>query len=176
MAQENQWLLDVLGGMLPEQTVQVLQDHVLDPETPFQILLRQLSLRVQKAFNMLIPVVTPLFNRALEALNNSPDVVIVAVMLSFVIVALQFVFWMQRIMMFWTRLAMRMVFYAALAAVVAVVWQRGPEAAMADVAHLAAKIATYAAIVKNFWLSEYYRYEAQTKNGGSAGAAKRGSR
>lgn len=114
---------------------------------------------------MAVPVVQPLVNRALTALSDSPDIVIVGALLVFIVAALQFLFWVQRVVLFWTRMTMRLIFYAILAGALAVVWQRGPEAAIRDIVIFVSKIAGYATLLKNFWLSEYERYDAQTKNG-----------
>ncbi|KAK8056145.1 hypothetical protein PG993_001372 [Apiospora rasikravindrae] len=172
MGDENHWVLDLLEGVgLPESTIQLLQDNVLHPETPFQIFGRSVWQRTQQAFQMAVPVVQPMVNRALTALNDSPDIVIVGAVLVFIVAALQFLFWVQRVVLFWTRMTMRLIFYAVLAGALAVVWQRGPEAAIRDIVIFVSKIAGYATLLKNFWLSEYERYDAQTKNGRGMGAA-----
>ncbi|KAK7907909.1 hypothetical protein PG985_015212 [Apiospora marii] len=180
MGDENHWVLDLLEGVgLPESTIQLLQDNVLHPQTPFQVIGRSVVQRVQQAFQMAVPVVQPLVNRALTALNDSPDIVIVGALLVFIVAALQFLFWVQRVVLFWTRMTMRLIFYAILAGALAVVWQRGPEAAIRDIVIFVSKIAGYATLLKNFWLSEYERYDAQTKNGrgmGPAGMSRRGGR
>ncbi|KAK6842087.1 hypothetical protein PG990_005925 [Apiospora arundinis] len=180
MAEENHWVLDLLEGVgLPESTIQLLQDNVLHPQTPLQVLGRSVYQRAQQAFEMAVPVVQPLVNRAVTALSDSPDIVIVGALLVFIVAALQFLFWVQRVVLFWTRMTMRLIFYAILAGALAVVWQRGPEAAIRDIVIFVSKIAGYATLLKNFWLSEYERYDAQTKNGrgmSGAGMSRRGGR
>ncbi|KAK8049694.1 hypothetical protein PG994_011424 [Apiospora phragmitis] len=161
-----------------KSTIQLLQDNLLHPQTPFQIIGRSVWQRTQQVFQAAVPVVQPLVNRALTALNDSPDIVIVGAVLVFIVAALQFLFWVQRVVLFWTRMTMRLIFYAVLAGALAVVWQRGPEAAIRDIVIFVSKIAGYATLLKNFWLSEYERYDAQTKNGrgmGGPGMSRRGA-
>ena len=45
------------------------------------------------------------------------------------------------------------------------VWQRGPEAVAADLAVLVRRLALYAAMVRDIWLTEYRKYDAQTRAG-----------
>ncbi|KAH8675881.1 hypothetical protein BX600DRAFT_494307 [Xylariales sp. PMI_506] len=173
MADDNQWIYDALQGVLPEQTMQMLQDHVLAPQTPLQILRRTLGHYFHEATAALWPLLQPVFARIGDMLSDSPDIIFFAALVGIVAVALQIVLWVHRLLMFWTRLVTRALMWAAVAAVIAVIWQRGPEAAIRDVVVFVSKAVGYATIVKNIWLAEYQKYDAQTKNSGKMGGGSR---
>lgn len=108
-------------------------------------------------------------DRTLQAIQNSPDAVVLAFALTALVVAIQVMFAIQRTMVWMTRLALRMVGWAVVIAVVAVVWRRGPEATIRDLVVVVSKITGYATVVKDIWVSEYNRYDAQTKGASLAG-------
>ncbi|KAI0011301.1 hypothetical protein F4779DRAFT_574318 [Xylariaceae sp. FL0662B] len=159
------WIMDALQGFLPEQTLQLLHDHVLDPQTPIQVMKRHLISFSQSVLSALRPMVYPLIERGMQALQDSPDLVVLAFLLAAMVLVLQVVLWVHRTMMFFTRLAVRAVGWAIVAGLLAVVWQRGPEATIRDVVVFVSKVVGYAAVVKDIWLSEYQKYDAQTKGG-----------
>ncbi|KAK6078750.1 hypothetical protein SCUP234_06088 [Seiridium cupressi] len=166
MAEENQWLLDALDGILPEQTLQFISNHVLAPETPFQGVLRSLHTAFNRAVALLYPILQPLLVRIATIISDSPDFVFVFSLIAIFFAALQTLLWMHRIMMFWTRLVGRLMLWACVAAVLAMAWQRGPEAVVRDAVVFVSKVAGYASLVKDIWLAEYNKYDAQTKNSG----------
>lgn len=172
MAEDNHWALDALRGILPEETYQVLKDNVLNPQTPFQIFRRQLVYGGEQAFRVIRPYAQMLVDRVIEFLQESPDIVAFAIVLGFLALALQIVLYIHRVMMFWTRLAMRTIMWALVAVVIAIVWQRGPETAFHDVLMFTGKLAGYLSLVKDIWLSEYRKYDAQTKNSGKMGSGR----
>ncbi|ORY66299.1 uncharacterized protein BCR38DRAFT_429833 [Pseudomassariella vexata] len=172
---DEQWILHTLEGILPEQTVQLIHDHILHPSAPFQLVKRQVTFGVQQAYTFLYPLIVPLVDRAMQKLNDSPDFVLLGALLTFLAIAVQVTFWVHRIIMFWTRLAMRMVMWGALAVVIAMLWQRGPEAVAKDVVVVVSKAAGYATIIKEIWLREYARYNEQTQNGHRVGGNRSGN-
>ncbi|KAI1495865.1 hypothetical protein F5X99DRAFT_402222 [Biscogniauxia marginata] len=158
-------------GILPEQTLQVLHAHILPHASgTLQTVKTQLATTLQRTMTAVQPLLEPLFERALLALQNSPDVVVLAFVVAFIVLIFQVVAWVHRTMMFFTRLALRMVFWAVLAGVLAVAWQRGPEAVIRDVVVFVSKIAGYVTVVREIWWSEYQRYDAQTRSASTAGA------
>lgn len=122
------------------------------------------------------PLLQPVGARIGDILSDSPDFVFIGLIVTFLVLALQIMLWVHRFMMFWTRLATRALMWAMVAAVVAVVWQRGPEAAVRDVVVFASKVVGYTAFVKDIWLAEYNKYDAQTKNSRKVGAGGRSRR
>ncbi|KAI2636926.1 hypothetical protein GGS26DRAFT_546566 [Hypomontagnella submonticulosa] len=165
-------ILDALQGILPEQTLELLQDHLQNPQSALQAVWRQTASAANKLGTVLSPLFAPLLARAMQALHDSPDIVVLAFVLAAFVLVLQIVAWVHRTMMFVTRLAFRMLGWAFVFALLAVVWRRGPEAAIRDVVVFVSKLAGYAALVKDIWWSEYQKFDAQTKRGG-AGAGQR---
>ncbi|KAI1379384.1 hypothetical protein F4677DRAFT_442359 [Hypoxylon crocopeplum] len=167
------WILDALEGILPQQTMELLQDQLQNPQTLLQAAWRQASIVGNKITALLSPLFAPLLARALQALNDSPDIVVLAFVLGAFVLVLQVVAWVHRTMMYVTRLAFRMLGWALVFALAAVVWRRGPEATIRDVVVFVSKLAGYAAVVKDIWLSEYQKFDAQTKRGGAGGNGQR---
>ncbi|KAI2624346.1 hypothetical protein GGR54DRAFT_571286 [Hypoxylon sp. NC1633] len=162
-------MLDALKGILPEHTIDLLQDHIQNPQTAIHALWRQTLSLANKLASLLSPVFAPLLARALQALHDSPDVVVLAFLLGVFVLALQLVAFVHRTMMYVTRLAFRLLGWALVFAILAVVWRRGPEAAVRDVVVFISKLAGYGAVVRDIWWSEYQRFDAQTKRGGGTG-------
>ncbi|KAI0841014.1 hypothetical protein F5Y06DRAFT_235298 [Hypoxylon sp. FL0890] len=166
-------ILDALQGILPEQTLDLLQDHLQNPQTFLQALWRQTVLVTNKLSTVLSPLFAPLLARALQALHDSPDIVVLGFVLAAFVLVIQLIVWVHRTMMYVTRLAFRMLGWALVFALLAVVWRRGPEATIRDIVVFISKLAGYATLIKDIWLSEYKKFDAQTKRGGGAGAGQR---
>ncbi|CAJ2513835.1 Uu.00g019540.m01.CDS01 [Anthostomella pinea] len=162
------WVLNALSGFLPEPTARLLHDHILHPNSTLSTLRNHISALSRRTLGLLTPYIAPLLERSIQALHDSPDVVVLAFLLAVLVVAIQAMLWVHRTMMFFTRLAMRLVWWAVVAGLLAAVWQRGPETAARDVVVFVSKAVGYAAVVKDIWMSEYQRYDAQTR-GGSGG-------
>ncbi|KAF3016753.1 hypothetical protein G7054_g11490 [Neopestalotiopsis clavispora] len=177
MAEENQWILDALDGVLPEQTLQFIADHVLARGAPLQTVLRSLHTLLNGTVAALYPILQPVLVRVGTMLSDSPDFVFVLSLVAIFFAALQTLLWVHRVMMFWTRLMGRLLLWSLVAAVLAMAWQRGPEAVIRDAVVFVSKAAGYAALVKDIWLAEYNKYDAQTKNSGrKVGAGRRGGK
>ncbi|KAI1403432.1 hypothetical protein F4819DRAFT_226198 [Hypoxylon fuscum] len=166
-------ILDALKGFLPEQTMELLQDHLQNPQSALQAIWRQTASLLNKLSAIVYPLIEPLVARALQALHDSPDIVVLAFVLATFVFILQVVAWVHRTMMYFTRLAFRMLGWALVFGVLAVVWRRGPEASIRDVVVFVSKIAGYAALVKDIWWSEYQKFDAQTKRSGGAATGQR---
>lgn len=117
------------------------------------------------------PAVQPLLDRLNTALTNSPDVVVLLFVLVLFFLALQVLAMMRRMVAWVTGLMFRLVFWACVVATVAVLVQRGPDQTVRDAVVVVSKVAGYAAALKDVWVSEYRRYEAQQSAGPGARAA-----
>lgn len=119
------------------------------------------------------PVLRPVLDRAAQALINSPDVVVLATVVLVLLLALQVLLWVRRVVAWFTSLVFRLVFWSCAAAVVAAVWQRGPDRAARDLAEFVGVASGYATLLyrytRDVWLREYERYEAQQSQGVRAG-------
>ncbi|KAI1124440.1 hypothetical protein F5Y10DRAFT_249469 [Nemania abortiva] len=160
---DDTWIISALQGILPEQTLQLLHDHVLHPSSTLRIISSHALFSMQRAAMLLQPVVSPIAERGVRMLQESPDVVFFGFLLALLFMAFQVMIWVQRTISFFTRLAFRAVLWMFIGLAVMAVWQRGPEAVAADIVVVVRKVVTYATIVKDIWLSEYQKYDAQTR-------------
>lgn len=128
----------------------------------------------QHAARLLQPVAAPIAERSARALQESPDIVFFGFLLVLLFVGFQVLMMVQRTVAFFTRLAFRAVLWSLLGLAIMAVWQRGPEAAAGDVAFVVRRLLVYAGMVKDIWISEYQKYDAQTR-AGSGGSSTLGS-
>ncbi|KUI52445.1 hypothetical protein VP1G_09890 [Cytospora mali] len=161
----------VREAVFSEQTLSVLNQHVLSPSSPLQTLRRQFIDLLSTVFSIMTPVIQPLLDRLNTALTNSPDVVVLIFVVVLLFIALQILAWMRRMVAWVTGLMFKLIFWACMMGVVAVVVQRGPEQTVRDLVVVVSKIAGYGAALKDVWVSEYRRYEAQQSEGPGARAA-----
>ena len=167
-------------GFLPENTISFLQEHILSPQTPVQIIYQQFLSLTRSSLAAFVaavaPIVTPIIDRLVATLSSSPDFVLVGALLVLIVLTIQIALFVQRTMLYVTRLFFRMLGWALVVAALAAVWQRGPEATARDAVVVASKLAGYASVVKDIWWSEYQKYDAQTRGqtvpgwSGNAGA------
>ncbi|KAI0204770.1 hypothetical protein F4808DRAFT_456517 [Astrocystis sublimbata] len=169
MAVDEVWVINALQGILPDQMLQFLYDHVLHPTSTLRTAYSHLLYGLQRLAQSLQPVVSPLAERAVGVLQDSPDIVFLGVLLAIIFVAFQFMLWVQRTISFFTRLALRAVLWMLVGLVIMAAWQRGPEAVAADAVVVVRRLVVYATMVKDIWLSEYQKYDAQTRAGSGAG-------
>jgi len=182
---DNQWMLSLIQGFLPENTVSFLQDHVLADATPVQIIYQQIMKLTRSTLSgflaALAPVVTPIFDRLVATLSSSPDFIFFGAMLFIIVATIQIALLVQRTMLYITRLFFRMLGWALVIAALAAIWQRGPEATARDAVVVVSKLAGYASVVRDIWWTEYQKYDAQTRGqtmpgwSGGAGAGGRAS-
>lgn len=113
------------------------------------------------------PVFGPVLDRLTQALYNSPDIVVLGFFCLILLLVFQILSWLRRALVFWTRLACRMAFYAGLVALAASVWQRGLEASWADALAIGGTLLKYGSWVKDIWMKEYRKYEEQGRKTGA---------
>ncbi|KAI1186308.1 hypothetical protein F5B17DRAFT_367725 [Nemania serpens] len=175
---DDTWIINALQGILPEQTLQLLHDHVLHPSSTLRTVSSHAVLVLQRSALLLQPLVSPLADRGARALQESPDIVFFGFLLALVFLAFQVLVWVQRTISFFTRLVFRALLWTLLGLALVALWQRGPEAVVADAVFLVRRLLGYAAMVREIWLSEYHKYDAQTRAGaagfGSGGGGARG--
>ncbi|KAI7783138.1 hypothetical protein LA080_012434 [Diaporthe eres] len=157
-------------ALFSQQTLALLNQHVLSPSSPIQTLRRQFVDLLSTLYNeVMSPVLRPVLDRAAQALINSPDVVVLAAAVLVLLLALQVLLWVRRVVAWFTALVVRLVFWACVAAVVAAVWQRGPDQAARDLASFVGVVSGYSTLLyrytRDVWLREYERYEAQQSFG-----------
>jgi hypothetical protein len=159
----------LLQGVLPEPIVDFLNEHVFNPDAPLQIFKQNVLSAANQAFLLVYPLAAPLIDRVLVFLDESPEMVSLAVIAVLTVVMIVILNWVRRIMLFWTRLAFRMVFLAMMVAFASALYQRGFMNSTRDAVVLVSKVAGYMAAMKDVWISEYQRYDAQAKGYGDFG-------
>jgi len=117
-------------------------------------------------------MIAPVMDRGLRALQDSSDFVFFGFLLAMLFMAVQVLIWVQRTISFFTRLAFRAVLWTFIGLALMAVWQRGPEAVAGDVFVIVSKLVGYAALVKDIWLKEYQKYDAQTRTGSFSGGSR----
>ncbi|KAI0506817.1 hypothetical protein F5B22DRAFT_650299 [Xylaria bambusicola] len=166
---DSRWVINALQDVLPEQTLQLLQDHVLHLSSTLRTLYSYTLLVLQRAAYVLQPVLVPLGERAMRVLHDSPDIVFLGFILTLLFIAFQVLLWVQRTISFFTRLAFKAVLWMLLGLALMTIWNRGPEAVIGDLVMISQRAVVYAGMVKDIWVSEYQKYDAQGRgNGGSS--------
>lgn len=158
-----------LKAFLPPDLVDYIDVNVLHPQGPVQAWKREAVTQAQRGFDTAYPLVQPLLDRLLRAMAENQGLVGIAVVLTVITVVLVVLNWIRRLMLWCTRLTLRVAFWGLLALVVSWAWERGPLQSMQDAVVVGSKIVGYLAALKNVWLSEYDRYEGQQNMAGARG-------
>jgi hypothetical protein len=98
------------------------------------------------------PAVGPYLDKAAVLAQDSPGLVMVGVLLLLLLVVMQLLNFVRRLVMFWVRLVARLLFWAAIGLLVAVVCQRGVGRSVEDVLGWARELS-------EVWWREYRRWE-----------------
>ncbi|KAG5921335.1 hypothetical protein E4U42_005882 [Claviceps africana] len=160
----------LLTELLPPDLAASVRQHLLNPRAPLQIYKRQLSWQLQRAMTSLQPHIQPLLDRLAALVVDNQSLMGMVVLLALLTGLVVVMNWIRRLVMWWTRLAMRAVFWAGVVLVVAWVWNRGVWESVRDGVVVGGKIVGYLTVLKDFWMQEYERYEAN----GSRGRGTRG--
>lgn len=158
---DSSLITPLLRAFLPPDLVTTIDTHILHPDSPLQSLKRQALLQAQRALDTLLPLAQPLLDRALLLMAENQGAVGTAVSLLLVVLVVVVLSWIRRLVMWWTRLTMRVAMWGILVALAAWVWERGVWESVRDVVILGGKVGGYMAVLKEVWLSEYNKYEAQ---------------
>ncbi|GAO17805.1 uncharacterized protein UV8b_02096 [Ustilaginoidea virens] len=156
----------LLMELLPPHVATFAQQHLLNPRAPFQIYSQKAVSQLHVFLASLVPHVQPLLDRVAAAMVENQGVtgfVTLVLLMTAVVVVMN---WIRRLVLWWTRLVMRVVFWTVVAAVLAWVWNRGVMESARDAVVLGAKVVGYLAVLKDFWMAEYKRYEASGSAGG----------
>lgn len=157
-----------LAALLPPEMVDYLQTHVLHPSSPVQVFLRRASLQIHHAVAAVLPVISPLIDRLLDAMSENQGATGLIITLAVITAVVVIMNWIRRLVMWWTRLVARVAFWAVVALIVAAAWERGLTRSARDVVAFAAKVVGYMAALKDVWNNEYDRYESQRFGAGAA--------
>lgn len=112
------------------------------------------------------PLVAAAADRLTALLAASPNVVAAAVLLALAVLVLQVLALLRRLVLFWTRLAFRLLFWAAVGLLASLAWQRGLERTARDAVVVGGQLFGWAAGAVQFWVREYERAQAQQQGQG----------
>ncbi|PSR79428.1 hypothetical protein BD289DRAFT_455828 [Coniella lustricola] len=149
-------------AIFSQDTLRLLNKHIFSSSSSLNVLRRQAS-------ETMAPLLAPLAARLHQLFLNSPDIVLLFLVVLLFVLAVQVLAWIRRMLLWITGLIFKLALWAAVAAGVAFMWQRGPEQTVRDFAVLVSKIAGYGASLKDVWLAEYQRYDGQQNIVGGAG-------
>ncbi|OAA33034.1 hypothetical protein AAL_00499 [Moelleriella libera RCEF 2490] len=155
----------LVAELLPPSLANSVRNHLLNPRGPLQFYKRQLSTQMRSLTASLQPHVQPVLDRILAlAVENQgiTGMVALVVLMTVVVVVMN---WIRRLIMWWTRIVARAMFWAGVVVLLAWIWERGVMESVRDGVVVGGKVVGYLAVLKDFWMAEYQRYEAD----GSAG-------
>ncbi|KAM0564406.1 hypothetical protein ACHAPJ_000619 [Fusarium lateritium] len=161
----------LLTALLPPELAESIQKHILHPRSPVQIIARNVLAQAQNLLDTAAPLLEPIFDRIMVVLAENQGLVGVVASLAVLATVLVILNWIRRLLMWWTRMTMRIATWAFLFAIAAWIWERGVFDSARDMAVMGGKIVGYLAVIKDVWLQEYDRYEAQQGMTGTRGAA-----
>jgi hypothetical protein len=150
-----------------------LDEHVLHPDATVQIIKREVTGAAGKGADVVWQVFEPLASRLVLALYASNDAMVLVFAAVTILVVVQILNMMRRVVEFWTKLIFRALLWAIVVALVAVIWQRGLEATFRDAAVIGSKTVGFLVRLKDVFLQEYERYEAQEKARQHASSSRR---
>ncbi|KAG5916992.1 hypothetical protein E4U09_006666 [Claviceps aff. purpurea] len=160
----------LLTELLPPDLAASLRQHLFNPRAPLQIYKRQLSWYLHRGLASIQPHVQPLVDRLTDLVFDNQSLMGMVVLLAVLAGVVMVMNWIRRLVMWWTRLALRAVFWAGVMLVVAWVWNRGVGESLREGAVVGGKVVGYLGLLRDFWVQEYERYEAN----GSRGRGTRG--
>ncbi|GKU00176.1 hypothetical protein FLAG1_04563 [Fusarium langsethiae] len=166
----------LLTALLPPELAETVQKHILHPRSPVQIVARNVLVQMQKVIDTVTPILEPIIDRVLILLAENQGLVGVIASLLVLATVVIILNWIRRLLMWWTRMAMRIVTWAFMFALAAWIWERGVFESARDMTVIGARIVGYLAVIKDVWLQEYDRYEAQQGMAGTRGPASGRSR
>lgn len=165
-----------LSALLPPEMVEYINTYILHPSSPVQVFLRKASLSIQYAVGAVLPVISPLIDRLLDAMSENQGATGLIVALAVITAVVVVMNWLRRLVVWWTRQLARVAFWAVVALVVAAVWERGLTRSARDVVVFASKFVGYLAALKDVWVDEYNHYESQRVGAASGAGGPRSNR
>ncbi|EKJ79802.1 hypothetical protein HYE67_008353 [Fusarium culmorum] len=165
-----------ITSFLPPELAETVQKHILSPRSPVQVVVRNVLVQAQNVIDTVTPIVEPILDRVMILLAENQGLVGVIASLLVLATVVIILNWIRRLLMWWTRMAMRIMTWAFMFALAAWIWERGVFESARDMTVIGARILGYLAVIKDVWLQEYDRYEAQQGMAGTRGPASGRSR
>ncbi|KAL3428046.1 hypothetical protein PVAG01_01555 [Phlyctema vagabunda] len=150
----------------------ILQDYAVQAYHLYQDMdpyLRPMTSLLSNARAQLAPVFLPLFHQAAVFTQESPAVISIGLILFLLLVAMQLINLARRILMWWTRLVMGILFWGVIGLLVLLVAQRG-------VGRTAADLYDWGENLCQVWWREYRRWEAHQNQNQNRGTGRGNAR
>lgn len=140
-----------------------------------QILRRRAIVYSQRLLNVVYPFAMPVADRLTSALRGSSDVVVLLFAVAVLFLLWQVFAAVSRLLVWWTGIAFRILLWALVVGALAVVWQRGIDTTVRDLATaygVAAGVALYLRdVVMHFWNA--YEQQSRSNSRGGYGSGNR---
>lgn len=151
------------ASLLPEELSSFVHNHILNPHGPFQAYKREAHAQLDRLLAALYPVVQPALERVLAVVSDNQGAVGVAATLALAAAVIVVLNWVRRLMLWWTRMVFRLVFWSLVVAMAAVVVQRGPMQTAKEVVVVGSKIVGWVAAVQQ---AMQHQQQYQQQHGG----------
>jgi len=156
---------------IPPGFLLFINTHILDPSSPFQAFVRHVTVFVSAAIARVTPLIGPAIDYLTHLIGENPNIVSAVIIIVLAYITLEILAFVRRVMLFWTRLALRLVFWGWIALLISFVWQRGVEKTVTDVSQWAGY--TYGMVSKavEIWVREYQVAREQQERASQGGSS-----
>ncbi|KAF4594618.1 hypothetical protein GQ602_000231 [Ophiocordyceps camponoti-floridani] len=157
------YLFSLVADLLPPDLAAQAHHHLVRPDSPLQSCKRQLAASAYAAATAAADVAARALGDGSIVLDQGGGGSLAGWLALFAVLAVVVlaVRWVGRLVVWWTRLALRLASWAVVFALAACVWQRGVAATIRDVVVGGAALMRYLSLLRDVWLAEYSRYELQ---------------
>jgi uncharacterized protein YggT (Ycf19 family) len=136
-----------------EYAIQAL--HIYNTADPYLRPIRRFIFQTQR---QVYPILLPYLNTAANLAHKSPAIITVGILLLFLLIAMQVLNFIRRLMVWWFKLVMRIVFWTLVVLLISAVWQRGVERTVGD-------LVGWGQELSEVWWREYRRWEGYQNQG-----------
>lgn len=164
-------LTPLTAGLFQNTTLEQLHQHILHPSSPFQLICRHALTTTYRAATVMHPLITTLLSPLTTP--SSPDggppatpsgaSLTLLTSVAILLVALIILDTLRRLIAWGTRLALRVVFWAAVVAVAAMVWERGLLETVKGLIVWAGRVWGWSTGMVDVWGRELKRWEEEER-------------
>lgn len=155
----------LVASLLPEELSSFIHNHILNPHGPFQTYKREAQAQLERLLTALYPIVQPVLEKILALVSDNQGAVGVAATLALAAAVIIILNWVRRLMLWWTRMVFRLMFWSLVIAVAAIVVQRGPMQTAKEVVVVGSKIVGWISAVQQA-MQQQQQYGEQFSQGG----------
>ncbi|KAK3994933.1 hypothetical protein QBC44DRAFT_321550 [Cladorrhinum sp. PSN332] len=155
------WSQEVIKNALPPGILNFLNVHVLDPSSPFQSVLRQTTVFLSAALARVLPLLGPLIDYTTNLIGENPNIFSGVIIVLVAYLCIEVISFAKRVMLFWTRLAMRLLLWGWIALLVSVLAQRGFAKSLSEAGAWAGTVFGMVSRAVEVWVGEYQLARAE---------------